>query len=42
MVAIAKAHRFITSAPREAISDALGMAGLCLLIFAGFMVPAFL
>jgi len=42
MATLLKARKFATDAPREALADALGFAGLCLLIFAGFTLPAFL
>lgn len=41
MTMLQKAHKFAAEAPREALADALGFAGLCALIFAGFAVPAF-
>jgi len=41
MAMLLKARKFAADAPREALSDALGFAGLCFLIFAGFTVPAF-
>ena len=40
MAALLKAREFATEAPREALIDALGFAGLCALIFAGFTLPA--
>jgi hypothetical protein len=42
MVMIVKARRFAANAPREALSDMLGFAGVCALVFAGFTLPAFL
>ena len=41
MAALLKARKFAAEAPREALTDALGFAGLCALIFAGFTLPAF-
>ena len=41
MVLLLKAREFAACAPREALADALGFAGVCALIFAGFTVPAF-
>ena len=41
MAMILKARKFAITAPREALTDALGFAGVCLLIFAGFTLPAF-
>jgi hypothetical protein len=41
MVMLLKARKFAADAPHEALTDALGFAGLCVLIFAGFTVPAF-
>ncbi|MEM0944209.1 MAG: hypothetical protein AAGI70_09705 [Pseudomonadota bacterium] len=42
MTTIRNARRFITAAPREALADALGLVGLCLMIFAGFTLPGML
>ncbi len=42
MAMLLKARKFAVEAPREALVDALGFAGLCALIFAGFTLPAFL
>lgn len=42
MVMIVKARRFAADAPKEALADLLGFAGVCALIFAGFTLPAFL
>lgn len=42
MAQLLKARQFAADAPREALTDALGFAAICALIFAGFMVPAFL
>ncbi|MGR3718241.1 MAG: hypothetical protein ACU0B1_16025 [Thermohalobaculum sp.] len=41
MAMLLKAREFAAEAPREALTDALGFAGLCALIFAGFTLPAF-
>jgi hypothetical protein len=41
MAMLLKARKFAAEAPREALADALGFAGLCALIFAGFTLPAF-
>ena len=41
MAILLKAREFAATAPREALTDALGFAGVCALIFAGFTVPAF-
>lgn len=41
MALLASAHRFFETAPREAISDALGLIGLCGLVFLGFTLPGF-
>ena len=41
MTQIAKAKLFVTAAPKEAMSDLLGLVGLCVMIFAGFAAPAF-
>ena len=42
MAMLLKARKFAVEAPREALIDALGFAGICALIFAGFTLPAFL
>ncbi|MFQ5567167.1 MAG: hypothetical protein ACE5EU_12505 [Paracoccaceae bacterium] len=42
MEMLLNARKFAADAPREALADALGFAGICGLIFAGFTVPAFL
>lgn len=41
MAQMIKARSFFQSAPREAMADAVGLAVMCLLIFAGFSLPAF-
>jgi len=41
MATILKARKFATEAPREALVDMLGFAGLCGMIFAGFTLPDF-
>ena len=41
MVMLLKARKFAADAPREALIDALGFAGVCALISAGFTLPAF-
>ncbi len=40
MPMLIRARNFAIRAPREAVQDALGFAGLCLLIFAGFTVSS--
>lgn len=40
MTAILKARAYFHAAPREALGDAVGLAAICLMIFAGFTVPA--
>lgn len=42
MATLLNARNFALQAPRQALADALGFAGVCALIFAGFMLPAFL
>lgn len=42
MAMLLKARKFAADAPREALADALGFTGLCVLIFVGFTVPALL
>lgn len=42
MTALLNAREFAIRDPRQALADALGFAGICALIFAGFTVPAFL
>ncbi|MEM9781913.1 MAG: hypothetical protein AAF899_05510 [Pseudomonadota bacterium] len=39
MTAMRQARDFLTKAPVEAVSDAAGLAGLCAMIFAGFVIP---
>jgi len=41
MPMLIKARDFVAKAPREAIHDALGFAGICFLIFAGFTLPSY-
>ncbi|MEM1275784.1 MAG: hypothetical protein AAGH74_04595 [Pseudomonadota bacterium] len=41
MTQIVKAKKFIAAAPKEAMTDVLGLVGLCVMIFAGFAAPAF-
>jgi hypothetical protein len=41
MTMLIKARKFAAAAPREALMDTLGFAGICALIFAGFTAPAF-
>jgi len=40
MQTLAKAQTILATAPQEAMRDALGLAGMGLLIFAGFLLPA--
>jgi len=42
MALITAARRFAAAAPREALADALGLAAVCALIFAGFLAPGLL
>ena len=42
MTALRQARRFAAAAPDAALADALGFAGLCLLILAGLLMPALL
>jgi len=41
MTMLLKAKGFAAAAPREALIDAIGFAAVCVLIFAGFTIPAF-
>ena len=41
MQTLTRAKTFLTTAPSEALSDAAGLVGICVLIFAGFTLPAF-
>ncbi len=41
MRTLEKAHRIVTSAPREALADAIGVVAMVGLIFGGFTLPAF-
>lgn len=40
MAQMLKARMFLTHAPREALSDAAALLAMCLMIFAGFTLPA--
>lgn len=40
MSRLVKAQKFIATSPREALADALGLAGFAVLIFAGMLLPA--
>ena len=42
MQTINKVQKIFAEAPGEALSDALGIVAVALLIFGGFTVPAFL
>ena len=42
MRTLEKAQTIFNLSPKEATSDALGLAAMALLIFGGFMIPAFL
>ena len=41
MKTLERASSIITAAPKEALGDAIGMAAVAILIFAGFLTPAF-
>lgn len=41
MSQIVKARGYFMAAPREALSDLVGLVGLCAMIFAGFAAPVF-
>ena len=41
MRTLEKAQNILTHAPKEAVGDAIGLAVVAILIFAGFMTPAF-
>ncbi|MEM7176264.1 MAG: hypothetical protein AAF503_01050 [Pseudomonadota bacterium] len=41
MSQIVKARGYLKAAPREALADLVGLAGLCAMIFAGFAAPVF-
>ena len=41
MRTIGRAQDIVTFSPKEALSDAVGLAVVVLLIFAGFTMPAF-
>ena len=36
---IERAHDIVAIAPREALSDAIGVASVAMVIFVGFMAP---
>ena len=42
MRTLEKAHRIMSLTPKEAVGDALGLLAMGLMIFGGFLVPAFL
>ena len=42
MRTLEKAHSILSQAPREAMNDAIGLAAVVALIFAGFLAPALL
>ena len=42
MTPLARARRFARSAPVEALSDLAGLAALCALVGAGFVLPGLL
>jgi hypothetical protein len=41
MAQVLKARSYFERAPREALTDVAALAGMCLLVFAGFTLPAF-
>ncbi len=41
MQTLERASSIINSAPKEALGDAIGLAAIAFLIFAGFLTPAF-
>ncbi|MEM7059568.1 MAG: hypothetical protein AAF557_18440 [Pseudomonadota bacterium] len=41
MRTLQKAQRIVNQAPKEAMGDAIGLAAVAILIFTGFMAPAF-
>ena len=41
MRTIEKAQKIVTEAPKEAAGDAIGLAVVAILIFTGFIAPAF-
>ncbi len=41
MRTIEKAQHIVATAPKDAMRDAVGLAAVALLIFAGFLAPAF-
>ncbi|MEM6487696.1 MAG: hypothetical protein AAF677_05390 [Pseudomonadota bacterium] len=42
MSVIAQARRFVNAAPVTALGDAAGLAGIVLIVAAGFLAPAVL
>ncbi|MEM9140163.1 MAG: hypothetical protein AAGB15_10065 [Pseudomonadota bacterium] len=42
MKTISKAQDIVAKVPKEALQDAIGLAVFTLLMFTGFMAPAFL
>ncbi|MEM6972059.1 MAG: hypothetical protein AAF577_04565 [Pseudomonadota bacterium] len=39
MTTVRQARRFLSNAPVEALSDAAGLASICVMIFIGFAIP---
>lgn len=42
MATFIKARSILACAPKEALSDAIGFGMVAIMLFAGFLVPAFL
>ena len=42
MQTLQRANDIITANPKEALGDAIGIAAVAILIFAGFLAPAFM
>lgn len=42
MNTLQRANDIIAASPKEALGDAIGIAAVAILIFAGFLAPAFM
>ena len=42
MQTLERASKILSTSPKEALGDAIGLAAVAIMIFAGFLAPAFL
>ncbi|MEM6945720.1 MAG: hypothetical protein AAF416_18200 [Pseudomonadota bacterium] len=42
MTVIRQARAFLYQSPREAVADMAGLAGICAVVFCGFVLPVLL